>query len=205
MAIHIMTATVETELRHWKVAFMKRWELQPPEFFYSNGTGSEDLYSRNIGTHVNPVNSPWYEKLLLEATVLDLTALEDILGPPAHPQYACYLRFFQKKLLIDAKEAHDAKRPYSAAIPTWFRSQGWRIGPLWDCEKELPAGHPVLAAMRREDAAAAAGAGAGASAATDSETAWQRAYAEQREKLQAAREAVREAEELLYAHMAMRP
>jgi hypothetical protein len=237
----VITDSIKATLRIWREAFLKRWAMQPPEFFLWGGLHNEDLYSRDIGDMTNPLRTEWFPQLVREATLADLDAIERNLGGES---VSCrgYQRFFQAELLRAAKKEHDEGRPYSEEIPTWFRFKDWNIGPKWKCEerrdkalwmpvarsvaaaeleasleatmpaghptlsaeKTSVAGHPLLAAMRREDAAAAAPAAAAGGAGAGSETAWERTYAEHRERLRAAREAVREAEALLDAHMFMR-
>jgi hypothetical protein len=130
----VITDSIKAELEAWREAFIKRWGMQPPEFFMWGGAGNEDLYSRGIGDMTNPIRAEWFQRLVSEADFYDLDAIERHLGGES-VSYRGYQRFFQGELIKAAKKEHDEGRPYSEEIPLWFRFKEWNIGPKWKCEE----------------------------------------------------------------------
>lgn len=218
----VITDSIKAELEGWRDAFVKRWEMQPPEFFLRGSAHNQDLYSRDIGRLTNPIHTEWFQQLVQEANIADLDAIECHLscGEISYTLYLAYRRFFQTELLKAAKKAHDEERPYSEDIPAWFSFKDWKIpffseksttakssgtcnlGSKWkfedaaeaaSLEATMPAGRPLLTAG-----------GAGATIA-ERDLSWQFDYTALREELRLAREAVRIAEEALDAHLAKKP
>lgn len=201
MTTHVITDSIKAELEAWRGAFIKRWETQPPEFFTMCGMRYEDHYSSNISDMINPIRTEWFQQLVREATLADLDAIERHLGGESI-SYRAYQCFFQSELVMAAKKAHDEKRPYSEEIPLWFRFKDWNIGPKWKCEERRDkALWASLGFPDQAEAAAPAPPSGGAGSAAVEDLTWQCPL---RDKLQVARDAIREAEALLEAHMLMR-
>jgi hypothetical protein len=185
MATRVLTDTMKVALGRWREAFVEHWATQPLEFFLSMGTGNEALYRSNIGKMINPLNTDWFVRLVQEANLADLDVIERFLNSADNfTVYMAYRCFFLQELLKAAKKEHDVGSRYSEKIPVWFRSRGWNIGSKWTCEQEslLWGGSDIKMVEKT--------------------LVWTREYDTLRDKLKAARDAVRAAEEELDAHLA---
>jgi hypothetical protein len=152
---HVITPDVAESFTAWCAAFNHRNYLQPPEFSdlaamaAGHVNGWDDLfgddYRNPIGPRQNPLDAPWFSRLLTEATTGDLEALENAGAGARH-----YLRFFQRILLTKAHETDLAGLPVSPYIPVTFRAKGWGgLDELWLCERLPPPAPPVAPPRNR--------------------------------------------------------
>jgi hypothetical protein len=133
-----MAAIAEQEIRTWQTKFCRRFKCAPPEFWDARGWHDfRDIYEQDIFDTPNPIHANWFDRLITEASVLDLDQLTQILDPDVETSFAL-LRFFQYTLVERAWAADQAGQPVSVSIPLYFRGEGWELGPQWNCEKRAP-------------------------------------------------------------------
>lgn len=134
----IITPEVIEMFATWMEAFRNRWMLQPPEFtdsrYYSQGGIFHDHYMGRVGrvSARNPRWEPWFKQMILTGTEEELVAMEAI-GKQDRRNEA-YITFLQYELLGEAYTLDKAGTAVSAALPAWFRKQGWGLPDGWACD-----------------------------------------------------------------------
>ena len=72
----IITDNVKNQIHNFITKFSKEYSFQSPEFrnklswFYSR-----DIYEKNLKDEINPINTDWFKKLIVHATIKDLDEL----------------------------------------------------------------------------------------------------------------------------------
>lgn len=142
----IITDAVVADIATFCAEFKERWFLQPPEFTdisYLDSFG--DLYERNLHGAVNPINTDWFARLQVSATLPDLGALNAAFSEDDSYERALQ-RFVQRRLLSSAYTRDQAGMEISAMIPAWYRAKGWGLPDNWNCERPAPAAAATAAA-----------------------------------------------------------
>ena len=138
----IFTPEVIEMFATWMEAFRTRWMFQPPEFtdsrYYSAGGIFHDHYMGRVGrvSARNPRWEPWFKQMILTGTEADLVAM-DTLGKQDRRNEA-YITFLQYELLGEAYTLDKAGTAVSAALPAWFRKEGWGLPDGWTCDSAPP-------------------------------------------------------------------
>ena len=135
----IITDNVKNQIHNFITKFSKEYSFQSPEFrnklswFYSR-----DIYEKNLKDEINPINTDWFKKLIVNATIKDLDELviaysidDEIYNEIAF----CLMRCIQHNLI--EKSDHLDKRgiKISSDIPQWFRKAEWNCDVKWNCEE----------------------------------------------------------------------
>ena len=135
----IITDNVKNQIHNFITKFSKEYSFQSPEFrnklswFYSR-----DIYEKNLKDEINPINTDWFKKLIVHATIKDLDELVIAysIDDEIYPGIAfCLMRCIQHNLI--EKSDHLDKRgiKISSDIPQWFRKAEWNCDVKWNCEE----------------------------------------------------------------------
>lgn len=156
----IITDAVRGEIAAFCAAFAERYMFQPPEFTDIRYLDSfSDLYERDLHGAVNPVNTEWFARLQVSATLPDLGELSAAFNEDDTWESAIQ-RFVLRRLLRNAYQRDQAGMEVSAMLPAWYRAKGWGLPPDWNCERpSVPPEVPTAAPPPSPIVAAAGGGG----------------------------------------------